>query len=203
MVPISVEIPSIDAIPREKLRCNSGMTTDRYAADQSVDRRVWRDLDLALRTAASLQTSIRHADAKAAVVIGIQGGLATATAECAPSLLHTPGRVAPVIAGMLAVMVLVGLAVTACYAGLALTPRLAGPPKANRFAFPTIAAANRPLGLADARRLRREAWDLVSTLAGIAMTKHQHVRRSFLGLAATTSTAGALQILAAFVTPVA
>jgi hypothetical protein len=178
------------------------MRTDRRVADNS-DLKVWRDLRLALRIAASLQTSIRHADAKTAALLGVHGGLAASVAESAPSLLQVPGAVRPGIAALLSLVFICGLATTGWQFGRVLAPRLAGPQGQNRFAFPNLAANGRRPALADARRLREEAWSLVSTLAGIAMAKHRHVRRSLLGLAVAALSAGGLQILDALVPPVA
>jgi hypothetical protein len=176
-------------------------TNSRTANDSGLELR--RDLRLALSTAKSLQASIRHADTKAAALLGIQGGMAAVAADHASSLLHAPSPAALVVGGLLTTTLLWGLGATTWHLALALAPRLAGPPGDNRFAFPNMARSKcRPTTLS-VRQQRDEAWDLVSTLAGIAMAKHRRVRRSLSGLAVTTTSVTALLILTVLLGPMA
>lgn len=177
------------------------MTTNGPAA-LSGDLDAWRDLHLALHTSAALQTSIRHADAKASGLLGALAGLAATAAEFVPSVLHAPDAVTHATALVLSVAFLGGLAATVWHLVLALVPRLAGPSGHNRFAFPNLAALGRRPTAADTQRLRDEAWDLVSVLARVAITKHKHLRRSLPGLAAATLAASSLQILNAINLPI-
>ena len=199
-MPIPVENPSFDNILMTEVFCNQVMTTVHWMPpDPHLDVR--RDLRLALRTGASMQASIRHADTKTFAIFCAQGGVATAAGQAVPTLLHTPGRVVPGVAILLAAATLCALTTTTWHLGLALVPRLTGPAGRNRFAFPNIAAASRRPGRGDTRRQRDEAWDLVSTLAWIVLTKHRHVRRSLPWFGGAVAAAAGLHILASLIPP--
>jgi hypothetical protein len=176
------------------------MTTNNRTVESPE---LWRDVRLALSTAESLQTSIRHADTKVATLLAAQGGIAAVTADHASSLLHKHSPAALVVAGLLMSTLLWGLGMTAWHLTLALAPRLAGPTGQNRFAFPNIARSKRRPPTSSAQQQRDEAWELVSALARIAMAKHLRVRRSLPWLVVTAISAAALLILSALLAPVA
>jgi hypothetical protein len=161
---------------------------------------VWRHLDIALSTAASLQASIRHADTKAATLLSIQGGVATIAVDQASPLFAGSGR--PMVAAVIVVIILSGsLGVGAWHLAMAVIPRLTGPAGPNRFAFPVTRSGHRPtLNVQDQCD---EAWDLVAVLGATAMAKHHRVRRSWPWLATATVSAGVLVVLKIFLGAVA
>ncbi len=152
----------------------------------------WRDLDIALRTAASLQTSIRHADAKAATLLGVQGGASTLAVGQAPALFDTGNTAVLVIAAIIAMAFVSGLVGTTWHLLCAMAPRLARPSGPNRFAFPAATQPVGPLDTGDVGQQCDEAWGLVSVLGATAVAKHLHVRRSLPWLALTTGCEGVL-----------
>lgn len=152
----------------------------------------YRDLYLALRTATSTQETIRHADTKAQVLLGLHGGIALAVLQQLSTLtlaaIEAPALLAVAMAA--ASGWLIGLAVSGAYLLSAIAPRSAPRRGNNRFAIP----ADRPTD-DDVHTQRVEAWDLVSTLAAIASVKHERVRRSLPALIASSAFAGALVAL--------
>lgn len=160
------------------------MTVEEHHADAS------RDLRLALHAAASLQATIRHADTKAQILLGLHGGTAVAVLQQAPALVSLEPRALVVVAGVLAAAWLSGVAISGWHLLATLTPRLTGAHGVNRFAFPSQRPATDDIG-----DQRDEAWDLVSALALIALAKHARVRRSLPALIVASSAAGALLVL--------
>lgn len=151
----------------------------------------YRDLRLALHTAASLQATIRHADAKAQILLALQGGMAAVVLQQAPVLggVRTPALLA--VAAVAAVALLAGLAVGGWQLLATIAPRLAGAHQVNRFAFPVARPAT-----VDIVDQRDEAWDLVAGLADIALAKHARVRRALPAVVVASAAAGALVTLA-------
>jgi hypothetical protein len=152
------------------------------------------DLRLALHAAAALRQTIRDADTKAQVLLGVQGGTAVVVLQELPALGDTPWPGLLVVAAVSAAGWLGGLAVGGWCLLSAMNPRLAGAYRTNRFAFP----AARPAG-GDAGEQRDEAWDLVAVLSDIALAKHARVRRALPALIAGSVSAGVLLALAAVV----
>ncbi len=149
--------------------------TQRATSRSSQD--TWRDLQVAQATAASLQSSIRHADAKALALLTAEGGVAATVVDKAlPTTLDSNPAVATLTVVLAATMV-IAMTATTCHLALALRPRLAGAGSANRFGFPDLVAVGRRPSIATARRHRDEAWDFVVALARIAMAKHRRIRR--------------------------
>jgi hypothetical protein len=165
------------------------MTVEEQHTGASLD--AYRDLRLALHTAASLQATIRHADSKAKILLGVQGGMAVVVLQQTSAFggVETPALIA--VAGIVAIAWVTGLAIAGWHLLATIAPRLVWPHGANRFAFP----ATRPTtdGIRD---LRDEAWDLVSALADIALAKHSRVRRSLPALIVASASAGAFLALA-------
>lgn len=161
-------------------------------ADQSD---VYLDLRSALYTITSLQATIRHADSKARIMLGLLGSTVVVVLQEAPTLRRCD--TVPLLAGaaVVAVIWLAALVVGGWHLLAAMSPRLSSAGRANRFAFP----ATRP-ATTGVREQRDEAWDLVSALAGIAVDKHSRVRRARRAVACAMFAAG---ILAALTTIVA
>jgi hypothetical protein len=149
-----------------------------------------RDLRLALHTAASLQSAIRHADATAELLLGFQGGLAVVVLQQTSTLGGADNQALLTIAGIVAITWLYSLALGCWHLLPAIAPRPAEAHGTNRFAFP----ATRPM-TENIRDQRDEAWDLASTLAAIALAKHSRIRRSLPALIFGSISAGALLML--------
>ncbi|BAL87636.1 hypothetical protein AMIS_24160 [Actinoplanes missouriensis 431] len=145
------------------------------------------DLLLALRTAESMQATIRHADAKAQVLLGFQGGMAVVVLQQMPALARTTHPALLATAGVAASAWLIALAVGAWYLMTAMTPRLAGPHPTGEFGLPSdrLSKSVDPVP-------RDAAWNLARTLAGIALAKHSRVRRSMVPLIMASVSASAL-----------
>jgi hypothetical protein len=152
------------------------------------------DAHLALQTAASLQESIRHADAKAQMLLGLAGGVVVVVGDHTSMLFHAslPRSVAALV---LSTIMVGGLALTAGRLLAVITPRLTRPQGRNRFAFPSTASQSHP-ATADVSRYRDEAWQLVTTLSKIAAAKHLGVRRSVVPLAVALAAGAVLLVLA-------
>ncbi|WP_203655837.1 hypothetical protein [Actinocatenispora rupis] len=143
-------------------------------------------LDVALRTAESFQASIRHADAKVAALLSVEGGLAAAVVARSPRTLS--GQPGWLTAAMVTAFVvyLVGAAIAGWHLATAVRPRLTPPARSNRFSFPAVATGSVRWDRADGMA---EASALVATLAGIALAKYGRVARAVPWLA--TCAAGA------------
>ena len=158
----------------------------------TVDRSdTHRDLRLALHTAASLQATIRHADAKARLLLGAQGGLAAVVLQQMSTLADRDHPALLTAVGILATAWICGLSVSGWHLLAAMIPRLTGARGANRFAFPVARPTTESL-----RDHRDEAWDLASVLAAIAVAKHSRVRRALPALVVASVAAGALLTVA-------
>jgi hypothetical protein len=144
------------------------------------------DLHLALATGTASQTSIQHADAKAAILLTVpMGAVVMAANDLLTSRLaaHTPAAVASIV--VLGTLLLTGLAGALWQLGQCLRPRLTGPAGDNRFALPHLAVRTAPPPRTTALEQRDEAWRLATVLAGIAMSKHRAVRASIAWLTLT------------------
>ncbi|MEO3748411.1 hypothetical protein [Plantactinospora sp. B5E13] len=141
------------------------------------DQEAWRDLQVGLATAASMQASIRHADAKALALLTAEGGVAaTAGNQVLPTMLDS-NLVVATLTVLLATTMVIAMTASTWQLALALQPRLAGAGRVNRFGFPNLVAAARRPSIVAARRYRDEAWDFVVALASIAMAKHLRIRQ--------------------------
>ncbi|MDW5330738.1 hypothetical protein [Plantactinospora sp. KLBMP9567] len=149
---------------------------------------------MGLATATSLQTSIRHADTKAATLLATEGAVATAVTEPAASLLSA-GTTVSVAGTVLLVGLLTGLSVASWHLIRAMRPQLDGVAGDNRFGFPNLARAGRRPTAANVRQQRNEAWEFVSTLALIAMGKHTRVRKSLPWLVMSLTAAGLVIVM--------
>lgn len=161
------------------------------------------DLWVALATAASIQTVIRRADAKAATLLAMAGAVGAAAVEPLVPILSVGGGIQLAGAALL-ISLLSGLAVATWHLRSAIWPRLVTLPGANRFSFPNVVRDGGCPPSGTALSCRDEAWEFVSTLAGIAMAKHVRVRRSgpWLAVAAgSTVCVVLLKIYAATVAP--
>ncbi|MDG4766448.1 hypothetical protein O7632_20430 [Solwaraspora sp. WMMD406] len=132
---------------------------------------LWRDFQVGLATAASLQTSIRHADAKALAMLAAEGGVAATVADrVLPTMFDGPSVVVA-ISIFLTAGVAVACAVTTWRLAMSLRPRLTGAGGTNRFGFPDLVAAGGCPSPAAVHQHRDEAWDFVVALARIALAK--------------------------------
>ncbi|MET8092396.1 Pycsar system effector family protein [Micromonospora sp. NPDC005220] len=162
----------------------------------------WRDLQVGLAVAASLQTSIRHADTKAFALLAIEGGVAAAVVDRMVPHVVGGAPITVLLAALLVIPFVIGLASAAWLLVLVLRPRLDGASSANRFAFPNLAGAAGSPSAASVRRHRDEVWDLVRVLAHIAMAKHLRVRRSMPWLMVAMASAGGLMLVSTLSAPV-
>lgn len=153
-----------------------------------------RDLQLALHAAASLQSTIRHADAKARLLLGLQGGIAAVVVEKGSAFDSASHRGLLQVAALAAITWLGGVAVSGRRLLAVIAPRLTGAHGANRFAFPTTRPPTKSI-----QDQRNEAWDQVAALATIALAKHSLVRRSLPALTVAFVAAGILLVLIAIV----
>jgi hypothetical protein len=138
------------------------------------------ELDSALATVDSFQSSIQHADTKVGVLLGAHGavGMYGVGAFAHMGEVAAAGRTTTLLAGTLTMAFVVGLAFAAYHLIDALRPRLRAPDGPNRFAFPTVAASRIVPPPGGTGRQRDEVWQLAGTLARIAMAKHRSVHRS-------------------------
>ncbi|MFY1597088.1 hypothetical protein [Micromonospora sp. WMMD737] len=146
-----------DPIDSADLALTPDMGKSRRA---SSSEDTWRDLHVGLATAASLQASIRHADAKALALLTAEGSVAaTAVDQALPATLDGNPTVAALTVLLTAVMA-IAMTATTCQLALSLWPRLAGAGGANRFGFPDLVALGSRPSIAPASRHRNEAWGL-------------------------------------------
>jgi hypothetical protein len=140
------------------------------------------DLSIAVSLSAAAQTSIQHADTKAATLLtGLVGLAALVSSESgvAAAAMRVGLVATGCMAGLWAAFVIGGL-VAVWHLGRCLTPRLTGPvsPTGNRFALPDLGTHGRPCGLPTVGEQRDDAWSVAEVLAGIAMQKFRAVRAS-------------------------
>ncbi|MEV4507465.1 hypothetical protein AB0K00_00705 [Dactylosporangium sp. NPDC049525] len=175
--------PSCEAIPHVAMGCDGCMSE----APEPLEP--LEDLRIAVSVGAAAQTSIQHADTKAAVLLT---GLISAAALAA----NQPGLAAAAVragafatACMLALAgtITVGTTVAGWQLGRCLLPRLTGPHGAarNRFALPDLGEQGAPIDPAPVGRQREEAWAAAAVLAGIAMRKYQAIRTGLPWVAVT------------------
>jgi hypothetical protein len=146
---------------------------------------------LALATAALMQQSISSADAKIATMTGVVCGSALFLAGQFVGLddLGRVGAGRLSVGLLLGVMAVAGLAGAAWQLGDGLWPRLDRHRRAGSLSITILAADTADGGSLVAAA--DDCWQLVRTLARIAVTKHERVRRSLLWTAlALTGMAG-------------
>lgn len=178
------------------------MTADEQALSTLV-LDDWRDLQLAMATESSLQTSIRHADTKVIALLTVGGAVVVTAAERAAPLIHANAGALFGIAVALAAVMLVGLVAATVQLLMAMRPRLDAPSETNRFGFAGIMRSASPPLRASIAHQRDEAWAFVKALAGIAMAKHRQVRRSLPWLLVSMASATALMIMETVATAMA
>jgi|GEM_PF-2305631 len=164
-------------------------------ADGDVGPDAWRDLQVGLATAASLQTSIRHADAKALALLATEGAIAATVADQAlPTMLDgAPAGVA--ISVCLAAGMLVAMVVVTCRLAMAILPRTTGVGSANRFGFPDLVAAGGRPSAACVQQHRDEAWDFAVALARIALAKYLLIKNCMPWFLVAVGFAGGLLVV--------
>jgi len=134
------------------------------------------DLAAAFTAAASMQSTIRQADAKATSLLGVMGAAGALTVNQAlPQFLASPDEAVLGIGAGLTAILLTSAAITAWQLISALRPRIDSAPVGNRFALRQMEL---PRGVGSLRERRDDAWDLVAVLAGIARAKHERIQRS-------------------------
>jgi hypothetical protein len=138
-----------------------------------------RDLTLALRSAESLQDTIRHADTKAQMLLGVDGCVAAVAAGHLPGLLALPAP-ASLFAVVCAAVMLVGLTTSA-----ARLIRVIAPEPFHRF----------EAGAAVSGHADQDAREFVATLTRIAAAKHRRVRHGVRPLVVATTAGGVLLAL--------
>ncbi|MER7441291.1 hypothetical protein [Micromonospora avicenniae] len=134
-------------------------------------------VETALQAARLHQDSIRHADTKIARLAGFQGALAALMISTAQApVTFIPSSLAAPVAGGVAMVFLLTLFVAARHLALGFQPRASGPTLPNRFGFSAAAPARTLVVPHHEHSEPREAWTLVTLLAGIAQEKHKRVR---------------------------
>jgi hypothetical protein len=151
------------------------------------------DALVALHTATLMQQSIGYADAKIATVSGVVCGSALFLVDQAAGLSDL-GRAGPVwlVAGLvMTVLAVAGLSGAAWQLANGLRPRLDAQGSAGRLSIATLASGLGPALTGGGAGSADDCWRLARTLARIALTKHERVRRSLLWTAlALTGMAG-------------
>ncbi|MFI5932346.1 hypothetical protein [Actinoplanes sp. NPDC051494] len=170
------------------------MTTPRRIRHRSLNAADDTDLRVALATADSLQSTIRAADAKIASLATVASGAVVLIGD-----RIAPGPAVPVAYACLVATAIGSAVVVAWCLILAIRPRTPRPVGTNRFALASIVAAGDRPAPGGARRVRAEAEQHVSILAGIAMRKHELIRRSLPWVAAELAATAALLVLTALV----
>ncbi|WP_326554030.1 hypothetical protein [Micromonospora sp. NBC_01813] len=155
----------------------------------------WRDLHVGLATADSLQTSIRHADAKALALLATEGGVAATVADQVLPVMLDGNSAVVALTVFLAAVMAVAMLVTTCQLAMSLRPRLTGAGGANRFGFPDIVAAGGRPSAVSVQRHRDEAWDFVVTLARIALVKHLLIQACMPWFMALLGSAGSMLLV--------
>jgi hypothetical protein len=164
-----------------------GMTLD------DKHSRPGRDLQLALDTAESLQATIRHADAKAQILLAAQGGTAALVAQQVSTFGDLDNAAVLALGGIMMVTWLAGLTVGGCHLLMAIIPRLSRPGGTGN------ALLDRRPDTDDHGDPRASAWDLVSILTAIASAKHTHVRKAVPAIILASASAGSLLAMSAAV----
>ncbi|MFG1607176.1 hypothetical protein [Actinoplanes sp. NPDC049265] len=152
------------------------------------------DLRSALCPATSLQATIRHADAKAQIMLGLLGGSVVVVLQQAPTLGRCDSTAMLTATAVAAVVWLAALAVGGWHLLAAVSPRLSAASRANRFAFTATRPA--PTGVCEQRN---EAWDLGIGPGQLRSGKHSRVRQARLAVAVAMLAAGKLTVLTAIV----
>ncbi|MEU0553235.1 hypothetical protein [Dactylosporangium sp. NPDC006015] len=138
------------------------------------------DLRIAMTMGASAQSSIQHADTKAAVLLTVLTGAAAlaATQPEVGSAAVRAGMAPAACVIVLAAVTVISAFVAGWHLGRCLLPRLAGPdgPNRNRFALSDLGAGQDPVDPAPVERQQQEAWAASMLLAGIAMRKYEAIR---------------------------
>ncbi|RKN22590.1 hypothetical protein D7147_08065 [Micromonospora musae] len=161
----------------------------------------WPDasVETALQAVRLHQESIQHADMKIARLAGFQGALAALMISTAQApITFVSGSPAAPVAGGVAVLFLLTLLVAARHLALGFQPRASGPALPNRFGFPAATSTSALAALHHKQGEPREAWTLVTLLAGIAQEKHQRVRAALPWTFAAGCAAAAWLVLTVF-----
>jgi hypothetical protein len=133
------------------------------------------DLQVAVTTMGSFQTSIQHADAKATILLTVEIGLLAISANDRAPVGHT-GLFQRILLVVCAVCAVAGLTGSLWHLGSCVWPRLGGSAETNRFGFAVF--PQNAVARASAEAQRDEAWRFARELAAIALAKHRAVRRS-------------------------
>ncbi|MEU5566170.1 hypothetical protein [Micromonospora musae] len=156
-------------------------------------------VETALETVRLHQDSIRHADTKVARLASLQGALAALMISKAQApVTFIPSSLAALVTGGVAVVFLLTLVVAARHLALGFQPRVSGPTLPNRFGFSAAAPARTLVVPHHEHSEPREAWTLVTLLAGIAQEKHQRVRAALPWTFAAGCAAAAWLVLTVF-----
>ncbi|WP_326822852.1 hypothetical protein [Streptosporangium sp. NBC_01756] len=147
-------------------------------------------LNISLQTLTIFHGYVQQADAKLATAATVHLGF-TAVAVAQAGDLSKAWMSGPPMAVAAVILVLLfgaGCLIAGSQLIAALRPRLAGPAGPNRFGLVRADGVPSPAGAA---RQQREAWSLISTLADIALRKHERIRRSlpWMALMAVTTVA--------------
>lgn len=146
-------------------------------------------LHTTLMTTSSIQETIRHADAKATALLTAQCALfALVGGSPSPPTGHTGEWSTSLTLAFVAFAAMASIRFT-----LTLWPRTKGASSTNRFAFTTIKDGEWRSDHVDIDQYLEDARDLAVTLAGVAATKHGHIRAGipWLGLSALSAVAHA------------
>ncbi|MEU8039358.1 hypothetical protein [Streptosporangium sp. NPDC049078] len=139
-------------------------------------------LNIALQTLTIFHGYVQQADAKLATMATVHLGFTAVAATQAGDLggAWKSGPPLAVATAILTVLFAVGCFVSGHHLVAALRPRLTGPAGPNRFGLIRPTEVPSPAGAAEQQR---EVWSLISTLADIALRKHERIRRSLPWLA--------------------
>ncbi|MET9068017.1 hypothetical protein ACWDR1_30795 [Streptosporangium sandarakinum] len=139
-------------------------------------------LTVALQALTIFHGYVQQADTKAATVSTVHLGFTAIAATQADAVreVWVSGTPAAVTVVVVAVVFATGCLVSGHHFLSALRPRLLGPDIPTRFGLVRRAGSPSP---ADAVQQQREVWTLISTLADIALAKHERIRRGLPWLA--------------------
>ncbi|OUC99785.1 hypothetical protein [Streptosporangium minutum] len=134
-------------------------------------------LNIALQTITIFHGYVQQADTKLATTATVHLGFTAVAATQVGSLGNAWTNGLPMAAAAVIIVLLftAGFLLAGHHLIAALRPRLAGPAGPNRFGL--VRTGEVP-SQADPAKQQREAWALISTLADIALHKHNRIRRS-------------------------
>ncbi|MGV9772050.1 hypothetical protein [Streptosporangium sp. NPDC003464] len=133
-------------------------------------------LNVALQTLTIFHGYVQQADSKLATTATVHLGFTAVAATQIGSMgkAWTGGPPLAVAAVIVVLLFTAGFLVAGHHLVAALRPRLTGPAGPNRFGLVRTDGVPSP---ADAVRQQREVWSLISTLADVALHKHERIRR--------------------------